>query len=54
MMNVFDRVVTIIKSNKIDYGHIQNNRKNIQTLTVAKKEIEKALYEKEKNATPNR
>lgn len=54
MKNTFNRIVDVIKQNKIDYGHIQNNKKNIQTLMVAKKEIEETLQKKEKDAASNK
>ncbi|WP_188109511.1 hypothetical protein [Sulfurimonas indica] len=42
-MNTFERVKVMIKPQTVDYGHIQTNKKNIQTLRIAKKEIEKKL-----------
>ena len=42
-MNTFERVKVMIKPQTVDYGHIQTNKKNIQTLSIAKKEIEERL-----------
>ena len=46
-MSDFTRITSAMCSSKIKYGHIQKNKKNIQTLESAKKEIEKALFLKE-------
>jgi hypothetical protein len=42
-MNTFERVKVMIKPQTSNYGHIQINKKNIQTLSMAKKEIEERL-----------
>ncbi len=45
-MNLFNRISNGIKPRTINYGHIQKNKKNIETLKRAKKEIEENLRKK--------